>query len=202
MVKIPPCFIPNSTADTFLVFALCPVRRNSIDLSLTRRLEVASRELKEIPDMETVFRSFIPPSLSSEKADDDNSEDAFSQASRIGNSVYGVPALLNVRLRVLCGVLRYRISVNSQATFGEVKKVMMGEIRLQIGEQKIIYKGRERGNKEYLDKYGVRDRSKLILMEDPTSIEKRYIEMRKNARIEAAYRVISCMSMEIDKLAE
>lgn len=114
----------------------------------------------------------------------------------------GVPALLNVRLRVLYGVLRYRISVNSQATFGEVKKVLMGETGLQVGEQKIIYRERERGNKEYLDRCGVKDRSKLILMEDPTSIERRYIEMRKNARIEAAYEAISCVSMEIDKLAE
>ncbi|KAJ6775946.1 putative MEMBRANE PROTEIN DUF221-RELATED [Salix koriyanagi] len=48
-------------------------------------LEVASRELKEIPDMETVFRSYIPPSLSSEKADDDHFEDALPQVSRIGS---------------------------------------------------------------------------------------------------------------------
>ncbi|KAJ6298463.1 hypothetical protein OIU76_019587 [Salix suchowensis] len=48
-------------------------------------LEVASRELKEIPDMESVFRSFIPPSLSSEKADDDHFEDALSHVSRIGS---------------------------------------------------------------------------------------------------------------------
>ncbi|KAF9666479.1 hypothetical protein SADUNF_Sadunf16G0233500 [Salix dunnii] len=118
------------------------------------------------------------------------------------NEKDGVPALLNVRLRVLYGVLRYQISVNSRATFGEVKKVLMGETGLQIGEQKIIYRERERGNKEYLDRCGVRDRSKLILMEDPASIERRYIEMRKNARIEAACRAISCVSMEIDKLAE
>ncbi|KAJ6754128.1 putative MEMBRANE PROTEIN DUF221-RELATED [Salix purpurea] len=48
-------------------------------------LEVASRELKEIPDMESVFRSFIPPSLSSEKADDDHFQDALSQVSRSGS---------------------------------------------------------------------------------------------------------------------
>ena len=34
------------------------------------------------------------------------------------NEKDGVPALLNVRLRVLYGVLRYRFSVNSQAMFG------------------------------------------------------------------------------------
>ncbi|KAJ4844207.1 CSC1-like protein erd4 [Turnera subulata] len=48
-------------------------------------LEAASRELKENPDMEQVFRAFIPPSLSSEKGDDDQFEDALSQVSRMGS---------------------------------------------------------------------------------------------------------------------
>ncbi|KAL2341095.1 hypothetical protein Fmac_009035 [Flemingia macrophylla] len=43
---------------------------------------VADRELKEAPNMELIFRSFIPPSLSSEKIDDDQFEDALSQVSR------------------------------------------------------------------------------------------------------------------------
>ncbi|KAJ0018021.1 hypothetical protein Pint_11077 [Pistacia integerrima] len=34
-------------------------------------LEVACHELKETPNMEQVFRSYIPPSLSYEKADDE-----------------------------------------------------------------------------------------------------------------------------------
>ncbi|CAK9142838.1 unnamed protein product [Ilex paraguariensis] len=52
-------------------------------------LEVACQELKEIPNMELVFRSFIPPSLSAEKADDDEQfEDAMShQVSRTASSV-------------------------------------------------------------------------------------------------------------------
>ncbi|KAJ8761912.1 hypothetical protein K2173_006514 [Erythroxylum novogranatense] len=47
-------------------------------------LEVTSKELKETPNMEQIFRSFIPPSLSSEKVDEDQYEDALSQASRVG----------------------------------------------------------------------------------------------------------------------
>lgn len=37
--------------------------------------------------MEAVFRSFIPLSLSSEKADEDQFEDALSQVSRSGSTV-------------------------------------------------------------------------------------------------------------------
>lgn len=45
-------------------------------------LEVAREDLKEEPNMEFVFKSFIPPSLASEKSDDDQFEDALSQISR------------------------------------------------------------------------------------------------------------------------
>ncbi|XP_062160531.1 CSC1-like protein ERD4 [Alnus glutinosa] len=51
-------------------------------------LEVASHELKEIPNMDQIFRSYIPPSLRSEKSDDDQFEDALSQqVSRSGSFV-------------------------------------------------------------------------------------------------------------------
>ncbi|XP_023891850.1 CSC1-like protein ERD4 [Quercus suber] len=45
-------------------------------------LEVACHDLKEIPNMERVFRSYIQPSLSSDKIEDDQFEDALSQVSR------------------------------------------------------------------------------------------------------------------------
>jgi len=45
-------------------------------------LEVACRGFKEAPNMEQVFRSYIPPSLNAEKVDEDQFEDAASQVSR------------------------------------------------------------------------------------------------------------------------
>ncbi|XP_041025536.1 BAG family molecular chaperone regulator 3-like isoform X2 [Juglans microcarpa x Juglans regia] len=108
----------------------------------------------------------------------------------------------NIRLRVVYGALRHEISVNSQATFGELKKLLTGETGLQPGEQRVIFRGKERENGEYLDMCGVKDRSKVILMEDPSSIERRFIETRRNAKIQSAHRAISDVSLEVDKLAE
>lgn len=107
-----------------------------------------------------------------------------------------------VRLRISYGANRYEVSVRSQATFGELKKLLTADTGLQPGEQKLMYKGKERGNTEFLDVCGVKDRSKLVLMEDPTSRERKYIEMQKNAKIQSAYRAISNISIEVDKLAE
>ncbi|KAK3432736.1 hypothetical protein EUGRSUZ_D00261 [Eucalyptus grandis] len=42
-------------------------------------LEVASHELKETLDMERIFRAYVPPSLCSEKVEDDRIEDALSR---------------------------------------------------------------------------------------------------------------------------
>ncbi|KAG8385243.1 hypothetical protein BUALT_Bualt03G0021800 [Buddleja alternifolia] len=52
-------------------------------------LDVARRELKETPNMEVVFRSFLPPSLSDEKGggDEDEFEDALSHVSRANSRV-------------------------------------------------------------------------------------------------------------------
>lgn len=45
-------------------------------------LEIAMKELKEVPNMEVVFKSYIPPSLGGEKPAVAHSEDALSQISR------------------------------------------------------------------------------------------------------------------------
>lgn len=50
-------------------------------------LEVSCHDVKETLNMELVFRSFIPASLSSDKADEDQFEDALSQVSRSGSTL-------------------------------------------------------------------------------------------------------------------
>lgn len=85
---------------------------------------------------------------------------------------------------------------------GELKKLLTAETGLQPAEQRLLYKGRDRKNGEFLDACGVKNRSKLVLAEDPTSLERRYLEMRKNARIQSAQRAITAVSMELDRLAD
>lgn len=85
---------------------------------------------------------------------------------------------------------------------GELKKLLAAETGLQAGDQILIFRGKERENREYLDICGVKDRSKVTLIEDPSSKERRFIEMRRNAKIQTAQRAVTDVSMEIDKLAE
>lgn len=106
-----------------------------------------------------------------------------------------------IRVRVKYGSIYHEICISSQATFGELKKMLSGPTGLHHEDQKLMYKDKERSSKTFLDVVGVKDRSKMVLLEDPISQEKRYIEMRKNAKMEKAAKSISEISLEVDRLA-
>ncbi|PWA72224.1 BCL-2-associated athanogene 3 [Artemisia annua] len=106
-----------------------------------------------------------------------------------------------IRVRVKYNSIYHEINISSQATFGELKKMLSGPTGLHHEDQKLTYKGKDRSNKTYLDFVGVKDRSKMVLVEDPLSQEKRYIEMRNNAKMEKAAKSISEISLEVDRLA-
>ncbi|GMH09020.1 hypothetical protein Nepgr_010860 [Nepenthes gracilis] len=106
-----------------------------------------------------------------------------------------------IRVRVKYGSTYHEISISSQATFGELKKMLAAPTGLHHQDQKLFFKDKERDPNAYLDIAGVKDKSKLVLMEDPISQEKRYLEMRKNAKMEKAAKSISEISLEVDRLA-
>ncbi|CAN6240935.1 unnamed protein product, partial [Urochloa humidicola] len=107
-----------------------------------------------------------------------------------------------IRVRVKYGGARHEVSVSPIATFGQLKKLLAARTGLQPADQQLTYKGRARGNTEYLDACGVKNKSKMVLAEDPASLERRYIERQKNAKIESANRAIGAIALEVDKLAD
>lgn len=79
--------------------------------------------------------------------------------------------------------------------------MLTGPTGLHHQDQKLFYKDKERDSKAFLDIVGVKDKSKLVLVEDPISQEKRILEIRKNAKMEKAAKSISQISLEVDRLA-
>lgn len=79
--------------------------------------------------------------------------------------------------------------------------MLTGPTGLHHEDQKLMYKDKARDSKSYLDVAGVKDRSKMVVMEDPISQEKRFVEMRKNAKMEKAAKLILDISFEVDRLA-
>ncbi|CAL0333240.1 unnamed protein product [Lupinus luteus] len=112
-----------------------------------------------------------------------------------------MPPPPTIRVKVKFGSIYHEVNINSQATFGELKKMLSGPTGLHHEDQKLFYKDKERDSKAFLDIVGVKDKSKIVLKEDPISQEKRYLEMRKNAKMEKAAKSVSEISLEVDRLA-
>lgn len=84
---------------------------------------------------------------------------------------------------------------------GELKKLLSERTGLHPQDQKLLFKDKERESSAYLDTSGVKDRSKIVLVEDPAGQARRFLEMRKNAKMEKAAKSITQISVEVDKLA-
>ena len=85
---------------------------------------------------------------------------------------------------------------------GELKKMLAAPTGLHPQDQKLLYKDKERDSKLFLDIAGVKGGSKLVLIEDELSRERRCLESRKNAKMEKAAKEISAIRVEVDKLAK
>ena len=79
--------------------------------------------------------------------------------------------------------------------------MLTGPTGLHHQDQKLLFKDKERDSKTFLDVVGVKDKSKIVLVEDPISQEKRFLEMRRNAKLEKAAKSVSEISLEVDRLA-
>lgn len=106
-----------------------------------------------------------------------------------------------IRVKVKFAGVYHEVYVNSQASFGELKKLMSEKTGLHPDDQKVVYKGREADSKEFLDMVGVRDRSKMAMLEDPSAQARRLIEERRNAKAQRAAKAVSRISLDVDKLA-
>ncbi|KAG1354591.1 BAG family molecular chaperone regulator 2 [Cocos nucifera] len=106
-----------------------------------------------------------------------------------------------IRVRVKYGAVYHEIYLNSQTTFGELKKLLSSRTGLHPEDQKLIYKDKVRSSKAYLDLSGVKDGSKMVMVEDATAQAKRFLEMRRQAKIEKASKSISQIGLDVDNLA-
>lgn len=106
-----------------------------------------------------------------------------------------------IRVKVKFNGVYHEIYINSQASFGELKKMMSARTGLHPEDQKVVYKEKERDSKAFLDMAGVRDRSKMVLLEDPTAQARRLLEQRRTDKAERAAKSISRISLDVDKLA-
>lgn len=108
----------------------------------------------------------------------------------------------NIKVRVKYGSSCHEIRISSQASFGELKKMLAEHTGVHPLDQKLIFKKKERNSKAYLDVAGVKDGSKIVLIEDITSRERRCLEMLKSAKIEKGSKSLQQVSSEVDQFGD
>ncbi|KAF5739581.1 BAG family molecular chaperone regulator 2-like [Tripterygium wilfordii] len=59
------------------------------------------------------------------------------------------------------------ISIEPTSTFGELKMILSLVTSLEPREQRLLFKGKEREDCEYLHMVGVREKDKMLLLQDP-----------------------------------
>ncbi|XP_042515141.1 BAG family molecular chaperone regulator 4 isoform X1 [Macadamia integrifolia] len=107
-----------------------------------------------------------------------------------------------IKVKVSHGSYQHEVNVPAQATFGELKKVIVQETGLEPKEQRLLFRGKEKEDDECLHMVGVKDMSKVVLMEDPASKEKKLDEMKRNQEISKACEAVAKVRAEVNKLSE
>ncbi|XP_050213908.1 BAG family molecular chaperone regulator 4-like [Mercurialis annua] len=77
-----------------------------------------------------------------------------------------------INIHVSHGQSNHQIYVPSHSTFGYVKEVIAQEVGLDPDQQKVLFRGKEKEDWEYLNEAGVKDKSKILVLENRASAEK------------------------------
>ncbi|CAJ2666055.1 bag family molecular chaperone regulator 1-like protein [Trifolium pratense] len=75
------------------------------------------------------------------------------------------------------------ISIEETSTFGELKMVLSLVTNLEPREQRLLYRGKERDDNEFLHMIGVRDKDKVLLLEDPAIKEMKLLGLARGQSI-------------------
>ncbi|CAO2042741.1 unnamed protein product [Urochloa humidicola] len=72
-----------------------------------------------------------------------------------------------ITVRVATGFSWHDVSIEATCTFGELKVVLSMATGLEPREQRLLFRGKEREDTDHLHMIGVRDKDKVLLLEDP-----------------------------------
>ncbi|KAK9193566.1 hypothetical protein WN944_004263 [Citrus x changshan-huyou] len=147
-----------------------------------------------------------PGGMLVQRRDDDNHDHQDGAAA----SASGGPV---IRINVARGPSQYEVHVPARSTFGDLKKAISEKTGLDPQEQKVLFRGKEKEDNEHLDVSGVKDKSKVLLLEELTNKEKKPEEVKDSPEkkheyakdseeMRKALQAIAGVREEVDKLSE
>ncbi|XP_022767793.1 BAG family molecular chaperone regulator 4 [Durio zibethinus] len=128
-----------------------------------------------------------------------------------------------IKINVAHGPAQHELFVPAHSTFGELKMEIAQKTGLECDKQRVLFRGKEKEDKEHLNSAGVKDKSKVLLLENPASKEKnveemmsskekveettdskenKVEEMKETKEMSTAFAAVAGVRKEVDKLSE
>ncbi|GAV73587.1 ubiquitin domain-containing protein/BAG domain-containing protein [Cephalotus follicularis] len=107
-----------------------------------------------------------------------------------------------IMINVSHGSTQYEVYLPPQSTFGDLKEAVAKETGLAPKEQKILFRGKENEDNENLHTSGVKDKSKVFVLENPKIQEVKTEDLEPSEEMLKALEKISGVRSEVDKLSE
>ncbi|XP_065854174.1 BAG family molecular chaperone regulator 4 [Euphorbia lathyris] len=86
----------------------------------------------------------------------------------------------SIMINVSCASSQHEISLPAQSTFGYVKEVIERKTGVGPRRQTILFRGKEKEDWELLHEAGVKDKSKILVLENEVSKEKKPEEIKES----------------------
>ncbi|KAL6133030.1 hypothetical protein ACLB2K_065267 [Fragaria x ananassa] len=89
-----------------------------------------------------------------------------------------------ITIHVTHGPVHHVINLPAHSTFGELKGLVSQKTGLEPEEQKLLFRGKEKEDEEHLDAAGVKDNSRVMLLQEPKRKERSVGEVNENNEME------------------
>ncbi|XVE76593.1 hypothetical protein DITRI_Ditri12bG0185700 [Diplodiscus trichospermus] len=117
-----------------------------------------------------------------------------------------------IKISVSHGPAQHELFVPAHSTFVELKKEIAQKTGLEPDKQKVLFRGKEKEDTEHLHLAGVKDKSKVLVLENRASKEKvkeraarkedKVEEIEKIEDVSKAFAAVAGVRKEVDKLSE
>ncbi|XP_022745423.1 BAG family molecular chaperone regulator 4-like isoform X2 [Durio zibethinus] len=128
-----------------------------------------------------------------------------------------------IKINVMRGPAQHQLYVPAHSTFGELKKEIAQKMGLEPDKLRVLFRGKQKEGKVHLHLAGVKDNSKVLVLENPASKEEKVEgmtsskekaeettaskenkveEMKESGEMSKAFAAVAGISKEVDKLSE
>ncbi|CAA3009025.1 BAG family molecular chaperone regulator 4-like [Olea europaea subsp. europaea] len=108
----------------------------------------------------------------------------------------------SIKITVSHGQNLHDVVVPANSTFGDLKLMVTQNIGLHPEMHKLLFRGKEKEDNEHLQFAGVKDMSKVLLMEDTTCTDERPVEVAQTSVVSKGGAAVAEIRKEVDKLSE